>query len=147
MSQADDDARQRAGKIDATLAGWNSSPAMTRAEAEAERARRYRLRIVLELRHGEQAAVLQGSTMSGDGERHGPLEDLNAAAVMLLEAMLPRLVQLTLPRECKNCGSVQPPDRPRCADCDWPVGRPVPDAAFCAVCRRRHGPEVTHACE
>ena len=45
---------------------------------------------------------------------------------------------------CANCGSTRPA---RCPDCEWPLGKPVPDAAFCSICRRRHGPEVTHACE
>jgi hypothetical protein len=53
----------------------------------------------------------------------------------------------TRPVECANCGTWQPPDRPRCSECDWPLGVPVPDAPVCTICRRRHGPERTHACE
>jgi hypothetical protein len=52
---------------------------------------------------------------------------------------------------CANCGSTREPVMAgalvRCRDCDWPVGMPVPDAPWCSICRRRHGPETTHACE
>jgi hypothetical protein len=53
---------------------------------------------------------------------------------------------------CANCGSARAPlvgwvGRWHCPDCDWPVGMPVPDAPLCAICRRRHGAETTHACE
>jgi hypothetical protein len=54
---------------------------------------------------------------------------------------------------CPNCGSRRPPvggatgAAAHCADCDWPLRDPVPDAPFCSVCRRRHGPERIHACE
>lgn len=55
-------------------------------------------------------------------------------------------------RPCATCGSTRrlragtgAPDR--CPDCDWPVGMPLPPGQFCSICRRRHGPERTHACE
>jgi hypothetical protein len=52
---------------------------------------------------------------------------------------------------CANCGSTRPIaealGRAHCPDCEWPVGVPIPDAPFCSVCRRCHGPEQVHACE
>jgi hypothetical protein len=45
---------------------------------------------------------------------------------------------------CANCGSPRPVC---CPDCDWPLGAVVPDAPLCSICRRRHGPERTHAAE
>ncbi len=54
---------------------------------------------------------------------------------------------------CKNCGSDKireakwEPATFICNECDWPQDREAPDAPLCSVCRRRHGPEVQHACE
>jgi hypothetical protein len=55
---------------------------------------------------------------------------------------------------CANCGSTHAPVIGRggaqtlqCPECEWPVGVPVLDAPLCSICRRRHGPERTHACE
>lgn len=59
-------------------------------------------------------------------------------------------------KPCVNCGSRlgyhQHPGAGvltpwACRDCDWPQGKPVPDAPLCSICRRRHGKEVQHASE
>jgi hypothetical protein len=61
--------------------------------------------------------------------------------------------------ECVNCGSRKSPIKQDfdsvlrdglmlvCPDCDWPVGKPVPDEPLCSICRKRHGAEIEHACE
>ena len=63
---------------------------MTREEAEAELSRRWRLRVVLEVVHGEADGELFGKQLRGStmGES---LEELRAAAHGLLDVMLNRL--------------------------------------------------------
>jgi hypothetical protein len=52
------------------------------------------------------------------------------------------------PWVCANCDDYNAAERHTCSSCDWrrdaPVDRTKP---LCAVCRRRHGPEVEHASE
>jgi hypothetical protein len=52
--------------------------------------------------------------------------------------------ELCMQGGCANCGSTRPVV---CPDCDWTLGAVPPDQPLCSICRRRHGPETTHACE
>jgi len=59
---------------------------------------------------------------------------------------------MTLPEpSCANCGSTRGTVARNgdtvCADCDWPVGRPVPRKPFCSICRRRHAQDGRHPSE
>lgn len=63
----------------------------------------------------------------------------------------PYMHQRSGPLVCANCGRaggyVERHGRVMCRACDWPLGDPIPDAPLCSICRRRHGPERTHAAE
>jgi hypothetical protein len=49
---------------------------------------------------------------------------------------------------CANCGStcgaIERDGQRVCADCDWPVGMPLPPKPLCPLCGRRHGREIMH---